>query len=134
MKVLTLVLFTFSFLFVSCDKIDPDALQKWKEETAGNIASKAVPLVLKATNTTCQKPEVIVNILKDKILDLPFLKNQETIQKSVGGEICKVALKSVLPMVFQFGTTIITPPEAECVSEGTPPTIDKLVEFGCNFI
>lgn len=127
MRLILILVLAFSFLFVGCSK-DPAAPNNPKVVTA-NMVSGALSGAVLTMLSPCGKPEIVKSDISNKVNGWFGLPQN----KGVLGEVCKVAVSAVIPMIFT-GASMTVPTSWECTGKLPSNFLSTIASVACSAI
>lgn len=122
-----LVVLLLLFVVTGCDN------DTWKEKTAKSISTTAAPITAKLFS--CANEANIELYFYTKLRESKLLKKKdvESVQKSVGSNICNAALEAILPPLVNFGSKKL-PADWECTGSAIEETGKLIAKEVCDKI
>jgi hypothetical protein len=127
MRLILILVLAFSFLFVGCSK-DPAAPNNPKVVTA-NMVSGVLSGAVLTILSPCANPELLKKDISSKV-DGWFGLPQN---KGVVGEVCKVAVSAVIPMIFT-GASMTVPTAWGCTGKLPANFLSTIASVACSAI
>lgn len=127
MRLILILVLAFSFLFTGCSK-DPAAPNNPKVVTADMVSGALSGAVLTILSP-CGKPELVKKDIGNKVNGWFGLPQN----KGVLGEVCKVAVSAVIPMIFA-GASMTVPTSWECTGKLPANFLSTIASVACSAI
>lgn len=126
---LPLTIAVLCFGLLSCN-------ESWKDKTADAISKVVTPTI--AEIASCSGTDAIRSDLKDRIRELPWLKEDKVKQamynKSIGSALCRTVVSAVVPLFVDFAVGAIAPAEWECTGDFASTSLTEFAKLACSTI
>lgn len=124
MKYLMILVLMFSFISCTGQNGEPSPVKVVTADMVGGALSSSVVTVL-----TCENSELVKKDIGNMVNGWFSLPQN----KGILGEVCKLAVNAVIPMIFT-GTTLLVKPEWKCTGKATSDLTSKLAGMACGMI